>query len=70
MNTIISPKARRNELQRARRADPEQKAIEAAASRVTYWRKRYFAAPLGDDVREHDRLTAAQEGLAQARGSA
>lgn len=40
-----SPKDRRNRLQRKRRAQPEAKAKEAAASRVSYWRNKAWAAP-------------------------
>ena len=38
-------KLTRNELQRIRRRSPMQKAKEAAASRVSYWRKRFYDAP-------------------------
>lgn len=41
---------RRNRAQRARRVSPEAKAREAAASRVSYWRKRYHDAPLCSDA--------------------
>ena len=35
----------RNELQRIRRRSPQQKVREAAASRVSYWRKKFYEAP-------------------------
>jgi hypothetical protein len=37
----------RAERQRLRRASPEAKAKEAKASRASYWRKKFYAAPIG-----------------------
>ncbi len=59
----------RNQLQRARRASPEAKAKEAAASRVSYWQKAFLVAPsyTEREDRAHDKMQSARETLRRLR---
>ncbi len=63
-------KLTRNERQRIRRRAPAQKAKEAAASRVSYWRKSFYDAPTlsGPEKDALVRLKQEQAALQSLRG--
>ena len=63
-------KLTRNERQRIRRRAPAQKAKEAAASRVSYWRNRFYDAPLYSQLETDSlqRIKHEQERLQVLRG--
>jgi hypothetical protein len=65
----VDAKEARNERQRARRASPAAKAREAAASRQSYWRSEYMAAPMFStrEDKAHSRLQQARADVRAAR---
>jgi hypothetical protein len=66
----IDAKAERNKRQQARRASPRAKAREAAASRISYWRREYLAARIFTprEAAACDRLEQARADVRAARG--